>query len=128
MHPSYFQIIEPHTEDRKDLILCGEVSEWLVCTHFWDQINETYGTFFGQYEEECLPKNLTAVVANCLRTLVEQLAISNDKTIWFRYGWNENKEDLRASIEVSTLKRELEKLSHLLDEASAIKADVYCQI
>lgn len=128
MHPSYFQIVEINAVEQKDLTLSGEVSEWLVCTHFWDQMNERYGTFFGQYEEECLPENLTNDVAKCLRTLIGQIEITADQAVRFRYGWNEKKEDLECSIEIATLKRELENLSHFFDEAAVKKADVYCQI
>jgi hypothetical protein len=129
MHPSYFLILCASDDNSKrELALPAEVSEWLFFNRFWDEFNQKYQTFFGQYEEENLPPNLTATAAELLSTLIFKLSEESQPEFRFRYGWNAKKEELYCVVRKDMLVEQISKLASFMKEAAMLGCEVYCQL
>jgi hypothetical protein len=129
MHPSYFMILnDKDINFKKELSLFPEVSEWLFFTKFWDEFNQNHGTFFGQYEEELLLKNLASNLAKELGDLSLDLQEKSEGEFKFCYAWNGKEEQFYCSINSETIALEINKLVKLVTEASDLNSDIYCQL
>lgn len=129
MHPSYFLVLNTQEDDTKrEFELLAEVSEWLFSRRFWEEFNQKHEVLFAQYEEEVLPKSLLTEMLEKVRSLVTDLSQQPELKTRFRYGWNENKEELICVVGNNEIIGELSKLILFIEEASALKSDVYCQL
>lgn len=112
----------------QEISLSAEVSEWLFFIRFWDEFNKKFETFFGQYEEEYLPKNLAVTMVKSLTSLIIDYQGKLDEEIKFRYGWNEKKEELYCVVSTKKVAEEISSLIKLMENASTLNSDVYCQL
>jgi hypothetical protein len=129
MHASNFlAIAEGDSEAKRELTLSREVSEWLFSQRFWDQVNDVHGTFFGQYEEECVSGQLAKDIASLLRAKVGEPDLLGQDVVRFRYGWNEQKEELFCSVASNSIRTEILRLADLLATAAADELVIYCQL
>lgn len=129
MHDSIFFLLhEGSDEPLRSFALSAEASEWLFSEYFWEGINESHGTFFGHYEEECVSSKLAIFVAKALMSKIESMRLLSGGAIRFRYGWNEQKEELFCSVESGQLKTELNQLADFFAVAEESKMVVCCQL
>lgn len=109
------------------MTLSGEVSEWLFKIGFWEELNGRYETDFAQYEEEVLLSQMADDVANSIDNIGRGLADDGGE-VSFRYGWNQNEEELICCVSIKVLIEELRKLVNFFGLAAKHHLDVYCQL
>lgn len=115
-------------QSQSELTLSAEASEWLFYVKFWDGINEKYQTDFAQYEEESLAADIVEETSNSLASMKASLLNDDGQVVSFRYGWNQNKEELICRVNSQIIADEIERLIVLLNRAAHNNLDVYCQL
>ena len=129
MHPSYFLVLDPIDRNSKDeLTVSEEVSEWLFHVKFWDEINEKYRTDFAQYEEESLTADIVEDILTMLSDRKSRIEKNSITEVNFRYGWDQDKNELICNVDSKTIVDELEKICALLERSKRRGLDVYCQL
>jgi hypothetical protein len=129
MHPSYFMILESVEEScENELTLSGETSEWLFHKKFWEKVSSKFQKDFAQYEEEVFPGEFANGLAELIDCIMHSLKKEGADIVRFRYGWNQNREELISLVDPRAIIDELTNLIRLFRRAGDKRLDVYCQL
>lgn len=103
--------------------LAAKPSEWLFSIKFWDAVNKQCGTFFDQYEEDCVDGAVGAVVVEKLDSICQLLAVESNEDVKFSRGWDSEGE-LRESISKADLLNSIIDFKNKLSSAIATGSTV----
>jgi len=100
-------------------ILDGAVSEWLFASGFWNRINNSLGTMFGQFEENEAESTVLLQIASELESCVRALQSQCEDTVCFVCGWSPAGDAHTVKVQRTDLVSQLVMLRSLLASAAA---------
>ncbi|WP_321964934.1 hypothetical protein [Paraburkholderia sp. J7] len=99
--------------------LDSAVSEWLFASGFWNQINNSLGTMFDQFEEDEVEPAVLVQIASDLDCRIRALEIQGAEEVRFVCGWSSSGDSHAVKVRRTSLISQLAMLRSLLASAAA---------